>query len=214
MKKKPALNQFTKSMPEPAIDAENEWHNGAEMEIYSYTRCLRKAAATLLERRSETRTDWDVCPIILLYKQALELHMKALVGDGGNFLKAKTDSITLSQTHSLRWLAQLVCQVIKAVQWEREFVCEGVTNLAEFSALVGEVESLDPVVKARLTVRFQPPDFVANLYRTFNIIEFASKLDALLDLLDITADALAAAWDLQQDQSPFPDPPSFEPTIH
>ena len=30
-----------------------------------------------------------------------------------------------------------------------------------------------------------------------NVVEFAKKLDSLLDLLDTTADSLAAEWDLR-----------------
>lgn len=32
-----------------------------------------------------------------------------------------------------------------------------------------------------------------------NVVRFAGRLDALLNLLDATADALAATWDLQQE---------------
>ena len=42
--------------------------------------------------------------------------MKFLIGEGGRFLAAPTDHLTLCKTHSLRWLAQIVCQIIKAVQ--------------------------------------------------------------------------------------------------
>jgi hypothetical protein len=80
------------------------------------------------------RTDWDVCPVVLLYREALELHLKALVGEGSSFLKSRTDPISLSRTRSLRWLAQIVCQIIRRVGWESEFTCEGVSSLADFSA--------------------------------------------------------------------------------
>jgi hypothetical protein len=32
-----------------------------------------------------------------------------------------------------------------------------------------------------------------------NVVRFAKRLDALIDLLAATADSLAAAWDLQRD---------------
>ena len=56
-----------------------------------------------------------------------------------------TDHITLYKTHSLRWLAQIVCQIIKRVGWESEFSCEGVSTVAEFSSLVNQLEALEPV---------------------------------------------------------------------
>jgi hypothetical protein len=75
----------------------------------------------------------------------VELRLKALVGEGSKFLPSPTDPITLSQTHSVRWLALIVCQIIRKVRWENEFKCEGVSSLGEFGAVVAELESLDPV---------------------------------------------------------------------
>ena len=122
-----------------------------------------------------------------------------LVGEGSNFLKKTIDPISLSTTYSLRWLAQIVCQIIKKVGWDSDFKCEGVSSLAELTALVNEVESFDPVAKAiRLARR---PNAVSELYRKFDIFQFVTKLDGLLDLLDVTADALAATWDLRDDGS-------------
>ncbi|HSR09753.1 MAG TPA: hypothetical protein VLM42_21665 [Bryobacteraceae bacterium] len=75
--------------------------------------------------------------VILLYRGAIQLHLKALIDEGSNFLKERTDLLSLAKTHSLRWLAQIVRQIIKAVKWENEFKCEGIASFANFSALVG-----------------------------------------------------------------------------
>jgi hypothetical protein len=80
---------------------------------------LQKAANALVEKLEldgRPGNDWDVCPIISLYRQALALHMKAVVGEGGNFHASPTDHITLYKTLSLRWLAQIVCQIIRKVR--------------------------------------------------------------------------------------------------
>ena len=58
-------------------------------------------------------------------ERSIELHLKTLVDEGSNFLKEGTDPLSLAKTHSLRWLAQIVCQIIKAVRWENEFKCDG-----------------------------------------------------------------------------------------
>ena len=174
------------------------WHNGSDVEIRLYARSLQNAAKTLvakLEPDRSARTDWDGCPVVLLYREALELHLKALVGEGSSFLKTRTDPISLSRTHSLRWLAQIVCQIIKAVKWESDFTCEGVASLADFSAVVNEVEALDPVTRAIRSSGAGGKSSVSQYYRTFNVVQFTRRMDALLDLLDVTADALAATWD-------------------
>lgn len=174
------------------------WHNGADAEIHLYAQSLQKAAKSLVEELKPKRspgTAWDVCPIIWLYRQALELHLKALVGEGSNFLESKTDPISLYRTHSLRWLTQIACQVIKRVGWESDFVCEGISNLTEFSSLVNEIDSLDPVSCAVHLARGSNHGSAAQTFEEIDAVQFAKKLDALLELLDVTADALAETWD-------------------
>jgi hypothetical protein len=141
MKKKPPVLRFPKAKAKAEL-ADRSWHNGGDIEIDLYARSLKKAAKTLVETldlEPNPKTAWDACPVILLYRQALELHLKALVGEGSNFLPSPTDPISLFKTHSLRWLAQIVCQIVKTVRWENEFKCEGVASLADFSALINEL---------------------------------------------------------------------------
>src|ERR1035441_7648782 len=147
MKKKPPVLRLAKQM---AVfqSGDRSWHNGGDIEIGLYARSLHKAAKTLiatLDLEPNSKTAWDACPVMLIYRQAVELHLKALVGEGSNFLPSPTDPITLHKTRSLRWLAQIVCQIIKAVRWEGEFKCEGIATLADFSAVINELEALDPV---------------------------------------------------------------------
>jgi hypothetical protein len=202
MKKKQPILRLAKPNALFQID-ERSWHNGGDIEIGLYARSIHKAAQTLiapLSLKPNSKTAWDACPAILLYRQAVELHLKALVGEGSNFLPSPTDPITLYKTHSLRWLAQIVCQIIKAVRWEGDFKCEGIATLADFTAVVNELEALDPVSTAvhsgkgvrhhgSVPHQLQPP----------NVVRFAKQLDVLLTLLDVTADALAAEWDLQSE---------------
>ena len=189
------------------------WHNGGDIEIDLYTRSLQRAASTVVAKLAvdeKVRNDWDVGPIILLYRQALELRLKAVVGEGSNFLKSPTDPISLYQTHSLRWLAQIVSQIIKKVGWETDFTCEGVPDLKEFGALVSKIESLDPVTRA-VHAGTRDRRGLLHLYAAFDVVQFAKQMDGLLDLLNATADALAATWDLQMDAV---SEIAVKPTIH
>jgi len=196
IKRKLAVRCFSKFKAHPTTDY--QWHNGAAAEIDSYAKSLQKAAQILvgkLKLDSKSRTDWDVCPIFLLYRQAMELHLKAVVGEGSGFLKTPTDHTSLKTTHSLRWLAQIVGQIIKAVGWQDEFTCAGTSSLTEFSALVNDLESFDPVDRAIMLSKVNPPNSVAQYYLAFNGVQFAERIDAVLGLLDQTADALAAKSD-------------------
>ncbi|MCX6588829.1 MAG: hypothetical protein NTX13_19875 [Acidobacteria bacterium] len=194
MKKKPAVVPFSEAKKvTPA--AYRHWHNGGDLEISFYARSLHQTAQSILaslDLQPNPRTAWDACPVVLLYRQAVELHLKALVDEGGDFLKERTDAITLCKTHSLRWLAQMVSQIIKAVQWEAAFQCEGMSNLADFSALVSELEELDPVAVSLRSSNRRPDGGVPNQLEPPRIVQFAKKLDALIGVLDATTDALAA----------------------
>ena len=176
-KKTPRPRRF---VPKPGPhSAVRNWHNGSDVEIHFYVRSLQNAAKTLVEKLDldqDARTDWDVCPVVLLYREALELHLKSLVGEGSNFLKSRTDPISLSRTHSLRWLAQIVCQIIRVVKWESDFKCDGVANLADFSALVNEVESFDPVARAIRSSIAGGKSSVSQFYPNFNVVQFAKKV--------------------------------------
>ena len=216
MRKKRPVGQFASSSERTRYD-DRAWHNG-ESEISFYARSLRKAAHALIDKLNpepSPQTEWDACPIILLYRQATELYLKSLVSEGSNFLPSPTDPLTLYKTHSLRWLAQIVCQIIKAVGWESEFTCEGVSSLADFSALVNELECLDPVSLAVHSGSREGS--VAQHFHPRRIVQFAQYLDALLDLLDATADVLAATWDQQMEGDTGNDMISganCKPTIH
>lgn len=125
--------------------------------------------------------------------------MKFLIGEGGRFLAAPTDHLTLCKTHSLRWLAQIVCQIIKAVRWEAEFKCAGIPDLAEFSSTIAQLEEMEPVSAAIFGERTKKNlgDVPAQLERS-KVLEIMPRLDALLKLLAVTTDGLAATADLME----------------
>ena len=89
MKKKPPVVRFSK--PKALAQTEDRrWHNGGDIEIGFYARSLHRAAKTLiasLDLEPNPKTAWDACPVIMLYRQAVELDLKALVYEGSNFLK-------------------------------------------------------------------------------------------------------------------------------
>jgi hypothetical protein len=194
MKKKPPAIRFPDLKTIAQLD-DRHWHNGGDIEIMMYARSLHRTAMKLvaaLDLQPNPKTAWDACPVVLLYRQSVELYLKALVDEGGDFLKERTDSISLAKTHSLRWLAQIAGQIIKAVKWENEFKCEGIASLADFSAILNELEELDPVAVAVQARNRRPDGWVPDQLLPPNVVKFAKMLDTLIGLLDKTADALAA----------------------
>jgi hypothetical protein len=184
MKKKAASR-----VPTPKTEigpGDRKWHNGGDIEIGFYARSLHNAAKTLiatLDLEPNPKTAWNAAPVVLLYRQAIELQLKLLVGEGSTFLKERTEPLSLAKTHSLRWLAQIVCQIIRAVKWESEFKREGISSLADFSALVDELEELDPVTVAMRPGERRAVGAVPNQLQPPNVVPFAKKLDGVLYLL-------------------------------
>ena len=83
--------------------------------------------------------------------------------------------------------------------------------MPEFRALVDEVEAFGP--SARAIASSTTPQTNLEYYRQFDISRFSKQLEALLDLLDSTADALAAEWDMRQEALIAADDVS-KPTVH
>jgi hypothetical protein len=187
--------------------------NVPTQDLFLYARSFHTAAKKLAEApelNSGPFTDLAACwPVVFLYRHALELHLKAIVlGEGGNFLATKPDALSVHKTHSVSWLAQFVAQIVTALKWEPEFKCEGIENLDDFKVAIEEVNSVDP---GSYVLRL-PCKTEAN--GSFNVQEFATKMDALLVLLESTADALAAEWDMRSGAVEAEENGGgFEPTI-
>ena len=191
------------------------------MKLAFYARSFHTAAKSLartLESDSGTFDEFDVCPVISMYRQSAELHLKAFViGDGGNFLATKPDTLSILKTHSLPWLAQFVCQIITAVKWEVEFRCDGVEGLGDFKAIIEKLNAVDPAFYAFRSPAAAERKAAGPGHLDLSVTEFARRVDAVLGLLDATADALAAEWDLRADAaavgSDWPNGGDFGPTV-
>jgi hypothetical protein len=76
-----------------------------------------------------------------------------------------------------------------------------------------DVNAIDPDFQAfRCPVAGVEPDAPAGDLTTA-VRSFVRRLDAVLDLLDVTADALAAEWDLRSGKEWGGDN-EFKPTVH
>jgi len=191
-----------------------------ERELWLYARSFHVAAKTLAASFQPTPNeppDFAACPVVFMYRHAIELHLKATVlGEGGNFLTTALDTLSIYRTHSVSWLAQFVSQIILALKWEKKFKCAGIGNLADFKVVMEELSVVDPGSYVfELPVSAEKHDSVPGSAKL--IEEFARRMDALLELLDSTADALAAEWDMRSEArgvEPDSDEGKDEPKIH
>ena len=192
------------------------WRNIPEPDFYLYARSFHGAAKRLaVTLDSAPLTALDLCPVLSAYRKAVELSLKVIVlGEGGNFLPTKPDPISVHKTRSVSWLAQFVCHMITALDWEEEFRCEGVESRADFKSVIEDVNAIDPDFHAfRCPAGPVGPDTPAGELTT-TVRDFVRRLDAVLDLLDGTADALAAEWDLRSGKNECDGDNEFKPTVH
>ena len=82
MAKKLPVIKFPIPREIPGSD-DRSWHNGGDIEIALSARSLQIAAKKLianLDLEPNPAKAWDACPVILLYRQAIELHLKLAPG--------------------------------------------------------------------------------------------------------------------------------------
>jgi hypothetical protein len=91
------------------------------------------------------------------------------------------------------YLCSIVTQIITTLRWESEFRTEGIENLSDFKSVIEEANGIDPPFDAfRCPTDSGGPEAVKSA-----VLGFVRRLDTVLDLLERTADGLAAEWDLR-----------------
>jgi hypothetical protein len=174
-----------------------KWQLLPDDDVFVYAQSFRRATTAMMKAvdiEGSPFAAFDACPVMFLYRSAVELALKALVlGEGGNFLATRPDRLSVYKTHSLSWLAQFASQIVSAVGWEAEFTCEGVADLTDFKTVVQELNDSGPAVYG-LRVPVGDPESLSSAVR-----EFARRTEALLTMLEETADALAAEWGMRSE---------------
>jgi hypothetical protein len=92
-----------------------------------------------------------------------------------------------------------VWKILRAAGLDREFKCEGVSDLADLRAILNDLES--PAAGSytfRYPVAATGPQSPIG-HSTFDMMAFAKQIDSILDLLDATADGLAAMSNQRDD---------------
>ncbi len=129
-----------------------DWRNLPDYDYFLYARSFHAAArkfARAIHLDAGPVSEFDLCPVLSMYRRAVELHLKVMIlGKGGNFLTRRPDELSVQKSRSLSWLAQFVTQIITVLKWECEFQCEGIHNLADFKRLIGDLNGIDPEFEA------------------------------------------------------------------
>ena len=173
------------------------WHRAPEEEFDIYAGVYWNAAQTLAKNLDLDRIfGYDACPIVFLYRHALELYLKAvLLGDGANFLRNKPDpKFVMNSNHSLKGLVPYVREIFERLAWENTFGKDEVRTFDDFEALVDELCDVDKDSYAfRYPVDKKLQGAVPGHF-TFNARDFARKMDDALTTLSGACDMLPELW--------------------
>ena len=146
--------------------------------------------------------DLDACPIIFLYRHALELYLKGAIRTGTKILHLLGNippDLKSLEGHHLTSLLPAVKQIFNAIgeTWETDI--NGLRTFDEFKMLVEELDEADPgsysfrypIGKGKRPQGTVPHHFV------FNVIEFAHQMNQLLSLLDGVNTFLEEEWNVR-----------------
>jgi hypothetical protein len=175
------------------------WHNAPVRELARYAQAFREAANTLVQQWSldeSPRTDWNACPVVFLYRHAAELYLKGLVlGDGANFLESPPDHASVLRTHSLNRLFTFVRDMFRAVGWNGNLGNGPIKTVRDLENMIRELDAVDPgSYTFRYPVNKEGGASVEDHFN-FSAVEFAQRMDAVLDILETADSGLTAIWD-------------------
>jgi hypothetical protein len=170
----------------------------AEFDIYAaaFWRAGRSLASSLAKQRGFR--DFDACPIVFLYGHALELYMKAIVHRGRSLVSLAGKKLPIHpralNRHDLLPLTEPLHYIFKHVGWTWMTEVEGVRTFRNFKAIVREIDLLGTAFRYPLNTKGQPN---VSHHFVFNVLEFATKLEAAIRLLDGAVTGLEEEWDHQ-----------------
>lgn len=145
--------------------------------------------------------DMDTCPIVFLYRHALELYMKAIVHRGESLLSIAGEKLIIPtralERHELSPLLEPIRKVFAHMGWISKTNPEGRKLFRNFDALVRNVDRLDAgSYTFRYPVDKKDKGLVSHHFG-FNVLEFAQQAEGAIRLLDGAVAGLEEEWDQQ-----------------
>ena len=167
----------------------NFQHN-PEGEFDLYGEAFHRAGKALAARIESD--DWfhslDACPIVYLYRQALELHFKSIIITGNAVFRLQGSAEPVNEskilrTHSLRKLLTSIRPIMEEMGWMDDASYETVYGFAEMQRVIHEFDDIDPKSYAfRYPVDSKGRGSVSHHF-SFDVRAFVAQLDPILDLL-------------------------------
>jgi hypothetical protein len=185
----------------------------ANSEFGVYAHAFHTAGQALFQQTFDSSgyNDVDGCPIIFLYRHALELYLKAIVLHGETILSINGETLlanrSILQKHTLRLFFPLLKRTFDAVGWTWDLAIEGLRTYEELQELLRDFDTVDVgsyVFRYPVDTRGNPS--VPHHFMV-HMPTFCERLDALLESLEAAVmglevaegNMLGAAYKAQED---------------
>jgi len=177
------------------------WHGRPIDEFGFYAESYHRAAKELVQNYGTTGAmrDFEVAPVLFLYRHAFELYLKAFTITGSKILQLVNKPFMpldkILSTHRLTDFVPFFEGVIKEVEWSWDMGVDGLRKRDDFVSLVQEFDSIDP---GSYSFRYPTnPKGQHSLpsHFAFNLSVFAKRIDPLLEVLNGALLGLDDCWD-------------------
>lgn len=180
-------------------------------ELAAYGRAYHEAAQHLVKHMEACHyRDPDACPIVFLYRHAVELYLKALIHWGNGLLQLNNKPIVphknIFTEHLLGVLLTNVKPILKFRKALDNYGDPEFGSFRDVEKVIKELEEFDPgSYSFRYPITTKGQDALPHHF-LFNVITFGEKFDRLLRILDGMATMLyedfqsqaEACYELQQ----------------
>jgi hypothetical protein len=199
------------------------FQNASNREFGAYARAFHTAGQALFEQMFDKSgyNDLEGCPIIFLYRHALELYLKAIALHGEVIMQMNGKTLLTNrkilQNHNLHPFFPLLKRTFDAVGWTWDLDIEGLRTFEEVEELLRDFETVDIRSYAfRYPVDTKGNPSVPHHFMV-HMPTFCKRMDALLESLEaalmgleVTEDSmLEAAYYAQDGVEKFDDALDF-----
>jgi hypothetical protein len=162
----------------------------ADDEFNLYAQSFHRAAQSLAEQMLSKAgyNDLDACPIIFLYRHALELYLKAIGRIGRVILDLAEHEQPITDGeligHKISKFLPALKRIFGYVGWNWELDIEGLSSFEDLEKLLQDFDSIDTGSDAfRYPLNRNEEASVAHHF-VVNVPKFCQQMDELLNLLD------------------------------